>query len=270
MSSLKLVVLIALAAAPLWAASPAKRLRALIADGSWLSAGELAREMIESGEGAGKAEELLRGLEEKARQDAENADFNPRNYFYAQAYFDYFHKKRYKDAVEDLEQVLSFELENEEALRFMDKAQVLAEQETRDRAARQQKLLRRARELFDAGQAAKALTVAERAVAEVPANAEAQELLDDIRRLLEPPPLVMKPSRQGKPLRQVLRQAKALPPPDPAWLESRYREALKAYVAKELDKAAAILNELLRRDPGNERWKKTLERIGKELPRSPK
>ncbi len=106
------------------AKTPESRVAALAAQGQWLGARELGEELLKQDPGNAQVKRALEALDEKVRRNTENLDFDPKKYFHAQAYVDFF-SGHYAQAVEDLEQVLVFELENEEALQFMDKAQAL-------------------------------------------------------------------------------------------------------------------------------------------------
>lgn len=328
---------------PSHAKSPERRIQKLVEEGQWLAAGELAQDLLKQAPEDPKIRRQLDALEQRVRKDAENLDFDPKRYFYAQAYMDYFKRQRYADAVDDMEQVLVFELENEEVLRFMDKAQARFAEELKA-------VLGGIPALFESGKHPEALELARRALALDSSNASAKDWLKKIQSAMAPPPaqpeapaetkLAMtspypeaqappppepeasieqpgppepppaqavatapaeppkeapppqEPASQGTevamapappaptaapprdspivamlpPQARPARPKPALPPPDPEWLESSYREALKAYVHRDLSKSRKILREMLARDPENERWKRTLQRIEKELP----
>jgi len=417
------------------AASPERRLGKLMGKGQWLAAGELAREILAQSPENAKAKKLFEELEQRVRRDADNLDFDPQKYFYAQAYLDYF-RGRFADAVDDMEQVLTFELENEEVLRFMDKAQARISEEAKGILARLPGLLEagkyeeaselaqraakidpgnaEAREwprkvqqaqvsglleqvsrLYEAGKSEEASELCQRALELDPASPQAKEWAkriqggqaagilkglselfeagryqealdlafqvleldpgnaqakDWIRRMQlamqtrpapprpeavpqeearpappsEAPPGEAAPSGEEKPPEEPEARVAAVapglrppdlpeqavpareagpqglpapqaaageaapakpeppkllakiprarpkppappPPPTPEWVESRYREALKAYVHRDLAKSRDLLRELLARDPDNDRAKKALQRIEKEL-----
>ena len=102
----------------------ARRLQELTAEENWLTAGEFAQENLKEHPADAKVKGQLEILEQKVLRDADNLEFDPRRYFYAQAYLDYFKRQSYAQAKDDLEQVLSFDQDNEEVLRFIGKAQI--------------------------------------------------------------------------------------------------------------------------------------------------
>lgn len=226
-----------------WAASGgARRVEKLGKQGRWFDAGELAQELQKASPRDERLRKAVEALEEGVRRDAENLDFDPKKYFYAQAYLDYFKRRRYADAAEGLEQVLIFELENEEVLRFLDKAQ-----------ARSPKI-----------EPATEPPLAEPPAAAPVIEARAVSLPPAARSLRLRPAAT--PALKPAPAASVAARPRPKAPVDPEALESSYRAALKAYVQRDLSQARSILSELLDSDPQNERFKRALQRIGKELP----
>ena len=196
----------------------------LVAAGQWLHARRSIDEISKQGPISAELAARLEQLNRRARYQVNNLEIHPLQYFYARAYIDYFENKRYHKAAEALRQVLIYELDNEEVVRFLELAKTHFESEEAEREKRLAQDLKRAQLL----QAAIETAIASKAGQ--PAEAP-------------PPP----------------------PPPDPEWLEARYEEALTAYFKRDMSKARKIIEENVRQDPGNLRWKKVIERIDREL-----
>lgn len=182
-------------------------MKKLAAQGRWLDARELGEELLKRNPADRGVKLQLKTLDRKAREGALNLDFNPRRYFYAEAYLDYFENRSYAGALDALDQVLALDQSNAEARKFREKAAELAAPK-------------------------------------------------------------MRFGPQPDELVQSGRSVGAPPSPAAADPESVYRDALKAYVRKDLPKARDLLRGLLAREPDNERWQKSLQRIEKELPKS--
>lgn len=239
-----LIPLSLLLAAPAFSAESAvKRVKKLSDAGKWLEARQLGEELLKKNPKDRKLEAQLKALDEKAKKAAENPEFDPKGYFYVQAYLDYFEKRRWGRALDSMNQVLALESGNEEMKLFREKAETRVSEELVAMAT---------------GPAALQATGLRGAV-EPPAAEGLSET--GLRGALETP------SAEGLVETGVRGEArKALSPSDPEWPESTYREALKAYVRKDHPKAVDLMRQLLAREPDNERWKKSLQRIEKELP----
>lgn len=224
------------------AESPAGRVKMLSDAGKWLEARQLAEELLKKNPKDRKLEAQLKAVDEKAKKAAESPEFDPKIYFYAQAYLDYYEKGRFARAMDSMDQVLALEEGNEEVKDFQERAQARVAE---------------AMLAIDVGPTALQATGLRGAV-EPPSSEGLSET--GLRGALETP--------SGEGLVETGRglSGKVLSPSDPEWPESTYREALKAYVRKDHPKAVDLMRQLLAREPDNERWKKSLQRIEKELP----
>ena len=253
---LSLLAVVAALAACAHRTAELRMIERLADSGQWFAAREAATQTLKARPGRADVAARITALDRLAREQEENLEFDPRKYFYAQAYLDYFERRLFQRAVENMEQVLVFGLENAEILRFMDSAQIKAEAE-REKTQRQiDALLERAAAHFRSGDLQEARRAADLVATLDASNAQAQQWQSKIRRAIVAS--APAPARAAPPPR---------PAPDPAWVEARYHEAVKSYVRGDLAKARETLSEVVDRDPANDRCKRMLMRIEKELAR---
>lgn len=233
-----------------------RRVQALLADGRWLYAREAAEEALRQAPNNQALVRAIADLDKRAENQAANSDFDPKRYFYAQAYLEFFKHKRYLKAVEDMEQVLSYELDNEELLHFMDRAQPKLEEEQRLAAEKVNSLIVDGVNAYREGDYARTLHCAQRALALAPADPRARKLAAKAQEALTP---TLSPA--------VAAKSRSTPAPaDPEWLQARFEEALKAYIKGDILTTRDILRELVAKTPDNAQYQRHLDRIQKELP----
>lgn len=234
-----------------------RQINNFIAEQQFLKAGEFLREVLKANPGNKEAAQLLENTDKRMASDIQNPDFTPRRYFYAQAYQNFFHDHLYRQALEDLEQVMIFELENEEILEFLDKIYLSAKQDEQKTMKQVSALIKPIPGLVKSGKYAESLEQCSKALMLDPKNTRVLKLSARIGKL-------MGAAAKLKKSKTDLTAAPAAA--SPVVIAQLYREALMLYMGGNQKQASAQLKKLLDMDPSNERAQKALQRIQNELP----